>query len=466
MTSWLLTLALAVSMTADLAVSAKASEIYEPTELQWEDMAQIAEEIEAITEILTNEAETIGYNGDIDELTDALNQLAFTFGASYPESVENTEYLAQSNILSTADGHTIKVGSTKLKNAMCDTAKGEITGDYLPVFKALGGKVKVDKKAGGVLYSMNNLTLAYPIAEDPKNITVTVSSILSQYGLDNNKDKMTVTEKHNWRTGITICTVTLPKPVLPPKAKHSLNVKEFFKGVTGAATENIQNGFFAWVCKAVTGVTVKKLPAPSSLKDPQSYYLGRVVGHAVSIALGVGGTVVGVAAIIGSIAAGGFTTLMSGGILTIAGLEIAVSGVTGGAAVAVDGSVLVGNAVMAMGNDWNGYSFYASNGNGGKGVKDISQSKLQHEFKHAPDFGVEGNWSKANGEAFKQAIYNHIYRVENAIKGTYRGNTSVTHYFDPTNNLNVMLDSKGNYIGGWKLSVEQVANLLRNGNIQ
>jgi hypothetical protein len=64
---------------------------------------------------------------------------------------------------------------------------------------------------------------------------------------------------------------------------------------------------------------------------------------------------------------------------------------------------------------------------------------LQHEYSsHAGDFGITGNWNKQNGQAFQQAILDHINGNDTQmIQGTYRGNISGTHYFD-----NVTLTAK------------------------
>ncbi len=92
--------------------------------------------------------------------------------------------------------------------------------------------------------------------------------------------------------------------------------------------------------------------------------------------------------------------------------------------------------------------------------------KLQHEYKHANDYGVAGNWNNANKEAFEQAIRSQMDAVRNPILGTYRGNIQVYHFYDPKTGLDTMIDMAGNFIAGWKLSPEQIANLLRTGNVQ
>ena len=57
--------------------------------------------------------------------------------------------------------------------------------------------------------------------------------------------------------------------------------------------------------------------------------------------------------------------------------------------------------------------------------------KLQAKFKHAGDFGVVGNYSKANAGKFSSAINQHINSAGvQTIKGTYRGQ-SVIHWQPP-----------------------------------
>ena len=92
--------------------------------------------------------------------------------------------------------------------------------------------------------------------------------------------------------------------------------------------------------------------------------------------------------------------------------------------------------------------------------------KLQHEYKHAHDYGITGNWNNTNKAAFEQAIRDQMDAARTPILGTYRGNIQVYHFFDPKTGVNTMIDMAGNFIGGWKLSPEQIENLLRSGNIQ
>jgi hypothetical protein len=93
-----------------------------------------------------------------------------------------------------------------------------------------------------------------------------------------------------------------------------------------------------------------------------------------------------------------------------------------------------------------------------------SPRQLQAKFKHAADFGVEGNYSRANAAKFSEAINQHINAAgTEAIQGTYRGQ-AVTHHLDPTTGLDVISRS-GEFVSGWRLSPGQLANVLRNGSL-
>jgi hypothetical protein len=96
----------------------------------------------------------------------------------------------------------------------------------------------------------------------------------------------------------------------------------------------------------------------------------------------------------------------------------------------------------------------------------INPRTLQHEYKHAPDFGVDGNWNKANGDAFKKAIQDHIDNAPVKIEGTYRGTQPVTHYYDPSTQRWASVDADGQLVAAWKLSIAQAEYLVSNGNIQ
>lgn len=94
-----------------------------------------------------------------------------------------------------------------------------------------------------------------------------------------------------------------------------------------------------------------------------------------------------------------------------------------------------------------------------------SSKQLQSKFKHAGDFGVTGNYSKANAANFSAALNQHINSGSvTKIAGTYRGNP-VMHYLDPSTGLNVIVDPSGAFVSGWKLNPAQLQNVLKHGGL-
>lgn len=94
-----------------------------------------------------------------------------------------------------------------------------------------------------------------------------------------------------------------------------------------------------------------------------------------------------------------------------------------------------------------------------------STRQLQKKFKHAGDFGVTGNYSKANAAEFSRALNRHINSPEvRVIQGTYH-KQPVTHFLDPQSGLNVIADPADNFISGWRLSPEQLQNVLTHGGL-
>jgi RHS repeat-associated protein len=94
----------------------------------------------------------------------------------------------------------------------------------------------------------------------------------------------------------------------------------------------------------------------------------------------------------------------------------------------------------------------------------FTTSKLQHEFKHAKDFGISGNWNKTVGEAYQKAIQNHIDTASDVYQSLYRGQ-DVYVYINKSTGLGVYTDLAGNYIGGWKFTSEQMNYHITNGTI-
>lgn len=96
----------------------------------------------------------------------------------------------------------------------------------------------------------------------------------------------------------------------------------------------------------------------------------------------------------------------------------------------------------------------------------FDKKQVQKKFKHASDYGIKGNWSTQNGVAFESAVKRQIQSVRHPILGTYRGNIQVYHFYDPKTGIDTMIKPDGSFYAGWKLSKEQIASLLRSGNVQ
>ena len=93
----------------------------------------------------------------------------------------------------------------------------------------------------------------------------------------------------------------------------------------------------------------------------------------------------------------------------------------------------------------------------------IDHRQLQRKFKHAPDFGVHGNYNKENLLLFRDKIVAHMKDPNTrVIEGTFRGK-EVTMYFDELTGLNVIVDSEGNFLSGWKLFKDQYTNVKDRG---
>lgn len=100
----------------------------------------------------------------------------------------------------------------------------------------------------------------------------------------------------------------------------------------------------------------------------------------------------------------------------------------------------------------------------GRSIK-TDPKQLQSKYKHAGDFGVNGNYNPANAAKFKTAIEEHVASSANSvIKGTYHGQP-VTHYVNPQTRLNVIKGANGEFISGWKLSPSQLGHVLKSGKL-
>lgn len=91
--------------------------------------------------------------------------------------------------------------------------------------------------------------------------------------------------------------------------------------------------------------------------------------------------------------------------------------------------------------------------------------QLQSKFKHAADFGINGNWNPENGKAFDAAIKAHVKSPDvQLIEGSYRGDPARI-FVDPKSGLAVITTPSGEFISGWKLNPQQLQNVLTTGKL-
>ncbi len=96
----------------------------------------------------------------------------------------------------------------------------------------------------------------------------------------------------------------------------------------------------------------------------------------------------------------------------------------------------------------------------------FSKKQLQKKFqKHAEDFGIKGNYNPANAQKFQDAVQKHVQSdATKVIQGTYHKNP-VTHFLNPKTGLNVIRNSEGAFVSGWKLNPGQLNNVLIRGSL-
>lgn len=88
--------------------------------------------------------------------------------------------------------------------------------------------------------------------------------------------------------------------------------------------------------------------------------------------------------------------------------------------------------------------------------------KLQHEFKHAGDFGIAGKWNRLKAVEYRQAIECHISNATDIFFSQYRGE-NVYVYYNRSTQIGAYVDLQGSYVGGWKFSEAQINYHMNNG---
>ena len=98
-------------------------------------------------------------------------------------------------------------------------------------------------------------------------------------------------------------------------------------------------------------------------------------------------------------------------------------------------------------------------------VATTTAKQLQKKFKHAGDFGVAGNYNRANAQKYNQAIQKHLNSSgTKEIPGIYRGKP-VTFHTNPDTGLTVIQNPNGSFLSGWKLNPQQLKHVLKDGKL-
>jgi hypothetical protein len=95
----------------------------------------------------------------------------------------------------------------------------------------------------------------------------------------------------------------------------------------------------------------------------------------------------------------------------------------------------------------------------------FSPRQVQSKFKHAPAFGVEGNYNLANAERFQKVMTDFMSEPSTwHIKGTYRREPAIINV-NPNTALAVLQHPSGEVFSMWKLNPEQLVNVLERGSL-
>src|SRR5471032_1046036 len=96
--------------------------------------------------------------------------------------------------------------------------------------------------------------------------------------------------------------------------------------------------------------------------------------------------------------------------------------------------------------------------NVGERTIDFELKQLQHAFKHAADFGVNGHYNCRTLRACKLALVRHVRSDRTEVRAGWFRHKPVTHFVDTDTRLNVIRDAQGGFLSGWRLSSRQMAH--------
>lgn len=244
------------------------------------------------------------------------------------------------------------------------------------------------------------------------------------------------------------------------------------------------SGVLKYIQAGASGAFVGGIIIPSILVVPSAAEV--FVTSTVPIGLSIFGHIITTEVLTSALTVGGYITTYSNLILKVGSAIEAITGVNlikSGIALGVEedkaeeiynnaseATGIISNAILLLGlcnpKVQNGIQEAKQRTNENISIKlpktQYGQSKLQHEYKHAGDFGVTGNWNSSKALEYQEAIQHHIDTAPEVYKSTYRGN-DVYVYLNQETSLGAYVDMNGNYVGGWKFTINQINYHLQNG---
>ncbi|MBV8361280.1 MAG: hypothetical protein JO189_25590 [Deltaproteobacteria bacterium] len=95
----------------------------------------------------------------------------------------------------------------------------------------------------------------------------------------------------------------------------------------------------------------------------------------------------------------------------------------------------------------------------------LTSAQLQSKFKHASDFGINGNYSLENAARFAKALNDFVHSSDVIVlQGMFRGQPAI-FYLDPKTRLNVIADRAGRFVTGFRLSTQQLDYVLKKASL-
>ena len=176
----------------------------------------------------------------------------------------------------------------------------------------------------------------------------------------------------------------------------NVNSNDVKQGMARAIDQNLTDGGLRWLLHLL-GHDVSH-----AYEDEYSYYLGKVAGDVISIAIGGGMSLKGLARVIGAVGGGASITVLTGGSGAILGGAVAVAGVAiGSIEIAVGGAVSVA-AINNLNSDFDRLKNAAKGSRGGIG----SNSKMTS--KEATEAAKSLGYEKVNELSHGQPVYKKV----------------------------------------------------------